>query len=98
MELNILNLIADIQCNNLSVPDNGNMSCPSGKVYTGDACSFTCITGYELTGNDTRTCQSDGSWNGSDNFCLRGKFCLHIVKILHSRYSYQIFSVLCISR
>ena len=23
-----------------------------------DTCSFTCNTGYELTGSDTRTCQS----------------------------------------
>ena len=34
--------------------------------YEGDTCSFTCNTGYELTGNDTRTCQRDGSWSGSD--------------------------------
>ena len=37
-----------------------------------DTCSFTCNTGYELTGSDTRTCQSDGSWNGSDDVCRRG--------------------------
>ena len=37
-----------------------------------DTCSFTCNTGYELTGNDTRTCQSDGSWSGSDDVCRRG--------------------------
>ena len=34
--------------------------------YEGDTCSFTCNTGYELTGNGTRTCQRDGSWSGSD--------------------------------
>ena len=38
-----------------------------------DTCSFTCNTGYELTGSDTRTCQSDGSWSGSENVCKRGK-------------------------
>ena len=46
------------------------MSCSSGRVgvgYEGDTCSFTCNTGYELTGSDTRTCQSDGSWSGSDD-------------------------------
>ena len=69
--------ITDIQCDNLSIPDNGNVSCTSGKVgvgYRGDTCRFTCNTGYVLTGNDTRTCQSDGSWSGSDKFCLGGKF------------------------
>ena len=52
------------------------MSCSSGRVgvgYEGDTCSFTCNTGYELTGSDTRTCQSDGSWSGSDDVCRRGK-------------------------
>ena len=38
--------------------------------YEGDTCSFTCNTGYELTGSDTRTCQSDGSW--SSYTCRRG--------------------------
>ena len=37
-----------------------------------DTCSFTCDTGYELTGSDTRTCQSDGSWSGTDVMCTRG--------------------------
>ena len=52
------------------------MSCSSGRVgvgYEGDTCSFTCNTGYELTGSDTRTCQSNGSWNGTDDVCRRGK-------------------------
>ena len=35
-----------------------------------DTCSFTCDTGYELTGSDTRTCQSDGSWSGSQASCV----------------------------
>ena len=38
-----------------------------------DTCSITCNTGYELTGSDTRTCQSDGNWSGSDDVCKRGK-------------------------
>ena len=51
------------------------MSCSSGKIgfgYEGDTCSFACHTGYELTGSDTRTCQSDGSWSGTDDVCGRG--------------------------
>ena len=38
-----------------------------------DTCSFTCNTGYELAGSDTRTCQSDGSWSGIETTCMRGK-------------------------
>ena len=68
--------ITDTHCNDLSVPANGQItSCSSGRVgvgYEGDTCSFTCNTGYELTGSDTRTCQSDGSWSGSDDVCRRG--------------------------
>ena len=44
-----------------------------------DTCSFTCNTGYELTGNDTRTCQSDGSWSGSNAVCTRGKFHMNLI-------------------
>ena len=65
----------DIQCDDLSTPTNGNVTCSSGRVgvgYEGDTCSFTCNTGYELTGSDTRTCQSDRSWSGTDTVCRRG--------------------------
>ena len=44
-----------------------------GVPFYGDTCSFTCNTGYELTGSDTRTCQSNGSWSGSDDVCRRGR-------------------------
>ena len=70
-----LKIYTDIRCDNLSTPANGNISCSSGRVgvgYDGDACSFTCNTGYELTGSDTRTCQSDGSWSGTDGVCRKG--------------------------
>ena len=69
-------MYADIQCDNLSLPFNGNIiSCSSGRVgvgYEGDTCSFTCSTGYELTGSDSRICQSDGSWSGDDVACRKG--------------------------
>ena len=68
------NSITDIRCGNSST-DNGNVSCSSGKVgvgYTGDTCNVTCNTGYELTGSDTRTCQSNWSWSGIDVMCTRG--------------------------
>ena len=75
--MSALNFFADTKCDNLSTPTNGEIvSCSSGVVgvgYEGDSCSFTCNTGYELTGNVTRICQSDGSWSGTDGTCRRGK-------------------------
>jgi len=69
-------LISDIRCDNLSTPSNGEItSCSSGRVgvgYEGDTCSFTCNTGYELTDSNTRICQTNGSWSGSDDVCRRG--------------------------
>ena len=38
-----------------------------------DACYFTCNTGFNLTGSDTRTCQSDGSWSRNETKCERGQ-------------------------
>jgi len=49
------------------------MTCLLGDDSYEDTCSFTCNTGYELTGSDTRTCQSNGSWNGRVVVCRRGK-------------------------
>ena len=64
-----------VRCPPLTIPDNGIIDCSLGDdgipSYE-DTCSFTCNTGYELTGSDTRTCQSNGSWSGTDDVCIRG--------------------------
>ena len=64
-----------VTCSSLTNPNNGVISCSLGgdnvSLYE-DTCSFTCNTGYELTGSDTRTCQSNGSWSGSGDVCRRG--------------------------
>ena len=48
----------DIRCENLPTPANGEItSCTSGRVGVGyklDTCSFTCNTGYELTGSSEK--------------------------------------------
>ena len=68
----------DTQCVTLVLSDGLEMSCDStyttGVGYEGDTCSFTCNTGYKFTGSDTRTCQSDGSWSGSEATCTLGTY------------------------
>jgi len=68
-----------VSCPSLTDPKNGVMICTlgvDGIPSYGDTCDFTCSTGYELTGSDTRTCQSDGSWSGSEIVCNRGEPCV----------------------
>ena len=65
-----------VNCLRLTNPNNGMIKCALGDdnvTSYEDTCSFRCNTGYELTGSDTRTCQSDGTWSGSNATCERGK-------------------------
>ena len=66
-----------VSCSELTNPDNGVINCSlgdDGVPFYEDTCSFTCNTGYELTGSDTRTCHINGSWSGSDAACQRGEY------------------------
>ena len=82
----ILTLHIDIRCDSLLRSSNGEiMLCSSGRVgvgYEGDTCSFTCNTGFELTGSNTRTCQSNGSWSGSDDVCRACMFCSMLLNFI----------------
>ena len=65
-----------VSCPPLTNLNNGMINCSlgdDGVPSYEDTCNFTCNTGYELTGSNTRTCQSDGSWSGSDDVCGRGR-------------------------
>ena len=69
-------LFAYIVCPSFADPNNGKLNCTlgdDGVPSYEDTCSFTCNAGYELTGSDTRTCQSDGSWSGTETLCRRGR-------------------------
>ena len=64
-----------VPCLSLSDPSNGMIICSlgdDGVPSYEDTCSFTCNNGYELTGSENRTCQSDGSWSGNSTMCNRG--------------------------
>ena len=38
----------------------------------GDTCTVTCDDGFDLSGSETRTCQDDGSWSGTEAVCAQG--------------------------
>ena len=64
-----------VACPNLTQLNNGMINCSlgdDGVPSSEDTCSFTCNTGYELTGSETIFCQNNGSWNNNDTLCIRG--------------------------
>ena len=65
-----------VKCQNVPKLDNGKVDCSlgdDGVLSYQDTCNVTCDTGYTLTGSNTRTCLSSGSWNGMDSVCSKGK-------------------------
>ena len=85
-------IVSLVYCPNLTQPDNGMINCSlgdDGVPSYDNTCSFTCNTGYELTGSDTRICQSNDYWSGSNVLCRRGICCVYrLTKIV--MYSYVI--------
>ncbi|XP_019625813.1 PREDICTED: LOW QUALITY PROTEIN: sushi, von Willebrand factor type A, EGF and pentraxin domain-containing protein 1-like [Branchiostoma belcheri] len=59
-------------CPTLTAPANGGIQGTSF-LYT-DVVSFSCNSGYELSGSSSRTCQADQVWTGSQPTCSR-KLC-----------------------
>ena len=61
-----------VTCTQLDHPTNGMITCSAGDdgvLSYEDTCSFTCDTGYELSGSNTRSCQRDTSWSGIETEC-----------------------------
>ncbi len=56
-------------CGQLSRPVNGALSLSSG-VSEGSVATYTCDTGFNLTGSTTRTCASGGGWTPAAPVCL----------------------------
>ena len=53
-------------------PTNGDItysSVDANARAVDSTATYSCMTGFTLTGNMIRTCQSDGKWNGTDPTC-----------------------------
>ncbi|XP_066279080.1 E-selectin-like [Branchiostoma lanceolatum] len=59
-------------CPTLTAPANGGIQGTSF-LFT-DVVSFSCNTGYELSGSQSRTCQANQDWTGSQPTCSREFF------------------------
>ena len=56
-----------VDCDNPGIPENGQAQY-STTTYN-SVVTYTCDVGYTLEGSNSRTCQSDGQWNGSVPQC-----------------------------
>ena len=67
-----------VSCPPLTAPDNGMIDC-TGSLFE-DTCTFSCEADYNITGSESRTCQSDRTWSGSEAMCTRGMLLLYANK------------------
>ena len=57
-----------IDCGPLTDPTNGQVDTSSGTTF-GSTATYTCDTGYTLSGSQSRTCGADGMWSSSNPVC-----------------------------
>ncbi|NWX99098.1 LYAM3 protein, partial [Nothoprocta ornata] len=59
------------KCPVLSAPEWGELSCshPHGNFSFGSMCSFSCQTGFVLTGTPSSECTDTGEWSGEAPTC-----------------------------
>ena len=62
-----------MDCGSLTNPGNGSVSTTAGTTF-GETATYSCNTGYNLVGDNTRMCQTSGAtveWSGSAPTCER---------------------------
>lgn len=71
-----LKLFLVVDCGDLKPPYGGYRSLPGGTNYQAVA-TYTCKPQHHLQGKQTRVCQADGKWSGSQPVCLGNyQYCL----------------------
>ncbi|KAK3796935.1 hypothetical protein RRG08_032239 [Elysia crispata] len=59
-----------VNCGVVQTPPHGRITdLPDSTIYQA-VVSFTCDLGYYLSGDDNRTCQSNGTWSGESPACF----------------------------
>ena len=57
-----------VECKTVTSPTNGQVSHTTGTTYRQTA-TYSCDTGYNLVGDNNRTCQATGVWSGNTPIC-----------------------------
>ena len=58
-----------VRCGGLSDPSNGRVIITND--VPGGTATYSCNSGYNLNGQNTRTCQNNGEWSGEAPICQR---------------------------
>ncbi|XP_052521833.1 P-selectin isoform X4 [Tympanuchus pallidicinctus] len=60
-----------ITCSLLTAPEHGELNCSHvyEKFTFGSICDFSCQTGFELIGPQSRECMATGTWTGDTSQC-----------------------------
>ena len=81
---NIINFCYDsfavANCGDLQPPANGGISFSAGTIF-GSVAIFTCNTGYDIIGMESRFCLVDELWNGTTPSCQRMLMYLLVVHV-----------------
>ena len=72
-----------IECESLLSPSNGTIN--SSDTTCSATVAYGCDAGYRLNGDQVRTCQEDGSWNGEQPQCSGREEGLTRVSLRHLR-------------
>ena len=63
-------VVAD--CGQLSDPTDGQVTFePAGTTVFNSRATYSCNSGFSLQGDQTRDCQADETWSGSEPKCVR---------------------------
>lgn len=67
-------IFKEVRCHVLPLIPHGRYTCSQGFMVD-SRCDFTCVDGYRIEGEHSRTCQHQGSWSGGQPVCSGTYWC-----------------------
>ena len=76
-------LVKVVDCGPLTAPDNGQANTSCGTTF-GSTVTYTCNTGYTLSGSESGTCEDNGMWTVLISPICESEFI--VMNTRHSKY------------